>query len=492
MTKSSDLDAYKSTHGPFAVGAALAAFILLEAIVALQAWLAYRDQFLNVSQMQGRGVSHGLPFAWHFGMWGDIFIVSPLAAYVTGRFLTSWRFRWILLSLVLGLVAAIAMSWSYTLSDVQEAHIQNHILTSAGVVHLLYMALALAVFTQFFFFTENIPSRLLGVASVLLVAHVFIGTHMALGILHLVIPLDWYPGQPLQSIVGWITIAAVAGGLLWRSVGSARLYNAVILVYMFLTSEDPTSIEGHLKLLNRLSDFLITVTYFFKLFASGLALGVNLIPLALLLMIAIKYFFSRVSVKQELEIGKSLYPPDKIPDDLLPRSRVEITIRVLGFLALYAILGAVSDHIFYASLILTAIAFNDYRTRSVISSNILRTFNDPKYRPSEEERGYQTIMDKRQVARWYLSDLPTRIKEGFCAIGCAIACGMTVYGYFNNTNFDFAAYAILIGTLAVNELVTLWWRIDRFRRLLLIDRSSAVSLPRHPRDNSTLSASSQR
>src|SRR5438128_1931099 len=84
---------------------------------------------------------------------------------------------------------------------------------------------------------------------------------------------------------------------------------------------------------------------------------------SLLLLIAIKYFLSRVSVKQELEIGKTLYPPGKVPDDLLPKTRVEITIRVFGFLALYAILGSVSDHIFWASLILTVIACNDYRTR---------------------------------------------------------------------------------------------------------------------------------
>jgi hypothetical protein len=84
-------------------------------------------------------------------------------------------------------------------------------------------------------------------------------------------------------------------------------------------------------------------------------------------------------------------------------------------------------------------------------------------------------LDKRKVARWYLSDLPTRAKEGLCAIGCAAACGMTVYGYFGDANFDFAAYVTLIGTLALNELVTLWWRIDRFRRLLAIDRRRSVS-----------------
>ena len=458
----------------FNARSALAALLFLEALVALQAWLAFRDHFLSVSQMQGRGVSLGLPFAWHFGMWGDVFIVSPLAAYVVGRFTSTWRWRWILLSLTLGLAVAVAMSWSYILPDVQEAHVQSHGLTPAGVVHLVYMAFAIAVLTQFLFFTENVPSRLLRAASGLLVIHVFLGTHMALGLLHLVIPLDWYSAQPLKSIPGWSVIAMVAGGLIWRNAGNARSYNAIVLVYMFLTSEDPRPLEGHLKLLNRVSDLLITITYFFKLFETGLESGGDRLTLGLMLLIAIRYFFSRVSVKQELELGKTLYPPGNIPDDLLPKTRAEITTRVFGFLALYALLGFVSDHIFWASLILTVIACNDFRTRSDITSNILRTFKDPKYQPSENERGYQTILAKREIARWYLSDLPTRAKEGLGAAGCAAACVISAYGYFRNANFDFVAYLLLIGTLALNELVTLWWRIDRFQRLLAIDKRRFV------------------
>lgn len=484
MTALGNSQADNSASKALSLRAALAVFVLLEALIALQAWLAYRDQFLTVSQMQGRGVNLGLPFAWHFGMWGDLFIVSPLAAYVTGRFSSTWRPRWMLLSLVLGVTTAVAMSWSYTLPDLQEAHVQSHSLTPAGAVHLVYMTFALAAFTQFLLFTKNVSSRLLRVASVLLTVHVFLGTHMALGLLQFAIPLDWYPAQPLKSTIGWSIIAAIACGLIWRNAGNAGLYNAVVLVYMFLTSEDPRPLEGHLKLLNRVSDLSITVTYFFKLFWTGLAAGGEWLSLGLLLLIATRYFFSRVSVKQELEIGKTLYPPGKVPDDLLPKTRIEITIRVFGFLALYALLGFASDHIFWASLILSIIACNDYRTRSDISSNILRTFDDPRYRPSENERGYQAILDKRKVARWYLSDLPTRAKEGLSAVGCVAALGMTVYGYFGNVNLDFAAYIALIGTLALNELVTLWWRIERFRRLLAIDRSRSVSAPDQAADTS--------
>ena len=50
-------------------------------------------------------------------------------------------------------------------------------------------------------------------------------------------------------------------------------------------------------------------------------------------------------MKQELEIGKTLYPPGNVPDILFPTSRLQITGRVIGFLFLYGFLGAVSDYI---------------------------------------------------------------------------------------------------------------------------------------------------
>jgi hypothetical protein len=124
------------------------------------------------------------------------------------------------------------------------------------------MTFALAVLTLFFFFTENVSPRLLRVASVLIVVHVFAGTHMALGLFHLSTRLDWYPGQPLKSAAGWGIIIAVACGLIWRNVGNSRMYNTVVLTYMFLTMEDPRPLEGHLKLLNRVSDLTISTTYF--------------------------------------------------------------------------------------------------------------------------------------------------------------------------------------------------------------------------------------
>lgn len=455
----------------------VAAFIFLEVLVLSQAWLAYRNNFLTVSEMQEGGVDLGLPFIWHFGMWGDAFVISPLVAYFVGRYSSRWRLHWTLASLALGIAVAVIMGWSYTLPNVQEAHVENHRLTAAGVLHLVYMAVALAGFLLFFLFTNDVSRRLLRIASVLVVIHVLAGTHMALGLLHLVIPLDWYPAHPLESIVGWIIIAAVSFGLIWRNVGNSKMCNALVLIYMFLTTEDPRPLAGYLKFLNRISDLLITITYFFKLFRAAIGSGIDRLSLDLLLVIAIKYFFSRLGVKQELEIGKALYPPGRIPDDLLPKTRLGIAGRVFGFLALYALLGSLSNYIFWASLIFTVIAANDVRTRSDISSNVLRTFNDARYQPAVNEAGYQVIMERRKIARWYLSELPTSVKEWLTAVGCAAACVTAALGYVSGSGLDVAAYEILIVATLLNELITLWWRIKRFRLLLAVDRCRPVHAP---------------
>lgn len=196
----------------------IVALICFEALVFAQAFLAYRDRFFTVAQMRDRGIDQGLPFLWHFGMWGDALVISGLAAYIIGRFFYSWRLGTTLVSLAIGLLSAAIMSWIYTFSGIPEAHVQDHRLTAAGMVHLVYMAIALAVFLQFFLFTDGASVRLLRMASMLLTAHVFIGTHMLLGILTIVHPLAWYPVQPLKSVLGWITFAAVAFALICRNL----------------------------------------------------------------------------------------------------------------------------------------------------------------------------------------------------------------------------------------------------------------------------------
>jgi len=472
-----------SERALFAWLPAVVAFICLECLVGLQAYLAYRDRFFTVAQMRERGIDQGLPFIWHFGMWGDFLVVSLLAAYVIGRCSVRWQLRSILTSLAIGFVSAGIMSWLYTFSTLPEAHVQNHSLTPAGWGHLFYMAIALAVFTQFFFFSGDVAGPQLRVVSVLLFVHVFFGTHMALGILKLGFPLEWYPLQPLKSTFGWITLCAVGLGLAWRNFGLRRA--------LYPINQRGRTAKEHLIFLDYLCKN-VTRSYFIGRLGWALSAGEDPYSLALIVLIGVVYELSRRSVKQELDIGETIFPPepDRIPDKLKLKDRRAITLEVTLFMLLYLALGLVAHCILVASLSMFAIACIDLNTRRLINKNIREDFANPKYAPYPTEPSYEAMMKRRTIVEWFLFKLPHLWKETGRIAGCAAAFGIANYAYFTSAHevtfrsyfvdafycaihgnthssyqLDSIAYIVLLGTLVLNELVTWRWRENRDSQL---------------------------
>jgi hypothetical protein len=470
-------------QNPFARALAVAAFIFLEGLVVFQAFSAYQDHFFTVAQMRGRGVGQGLPFIWHFGMWGDFLVISPLVAYVIGRYFVRWQLRWILASLAIGFVTAGLMSWLYTLSTIPEAHIQNHGLTAAGWGHLFYMAIVVAVFIQFLFFSGDVSVPLLRVVSLLLFAHVFFGTHMALGILKLFYPLDWYPAQPLESPFGQITLWTVGFGLAWRNLGLRRA--------LYPVNQSVRTAEEHLRFLDYLCK-IVTIWYFIPRFLWALIRGENVYALALIALVGEVYFLSRRSVWQELAIGKTIFPSDsnRIPDRLQLKDRRAITIEVTLFMLLYLALALFAHCILVASFCMLVIACIDLNTRRLINKNVREDFANPKYAPYPDEPDYTAMMKRRDTVEWFLFKLPHLWKEAGRIAGCAAAFGIANYEYFTNAQnvtsctylvdafycaifgnahgsyqIDRFAYIVLLATLILNELVTWWWRRERDRRL---------------------------
>jgi hypothetical protein len=192
-------------------------FLILEGLVAFQVLLTYRDSFFTVSEMQQKGIDRGLPLVWNFGMWGDLFIVSPLAAIIIASYWKCWRPGQIQISTVLGILATITMVSIYSFSNTPEAHMYDRRLTPAGYVHLVYTTLAVTVFFLLFFHTRRPSAAILISSSILLWLHAFIGTHMTLGILSCIVELPWYPDQPLKDPIQWTILAFLAVGLWWRT-----------------------------------------------------------------------------------------------------------------------------------------------------------------------------------------------------------------------------------------------------------------------------------
>ena len=460
--------------------------ISLELLVLGQVVLAYRDHFLTVSQMQAAHVPRGLPLLWHFGIWGDFFIVSPVVAYLITRYSGQWRSQSVLLSLTIGFMSASLFGWLWTLSAIPEAHMHNHHLTDAGAFHLLYMAVVLTVLLEFFLFTPSVPSSDLRAISALLVFNLFLGTHMALGILKFFVGLDWYPGEPLKSTFGHLTILTIAIALLLRNLGLDLLVNngrkaahrlAQLLIWLmkkivrtlYIRPETP---YGLLKFLDTMGGKSLEVTYF-----TGSALKIflqhgfikSLLPGGLVFVIAAKFFLSRHSVGVELEIGERLFPQGKLPDDWTGLSSwVGITLSVIGYFTLYIALPWFTYNVIAASLVLFLIGCIDWNTRRLIHKNTRSLFVRHPLRMGDKD--YETIKENRRVWNEYLFDKPHLWKEAACAGGCGLAFVVALMAHaFGSAWLRSLAYIIAIATLLTNEFVTWRWRSVRDRRLKEIE-----------------------
>jgi hypothetical protein len=486
----------------------LVTFAVLECLVLAQLVLAYEDQFFTVAQMRQRGFDQGLPFAWHFAMWGDLFVISPLAAYLVDRFHDQWSRPRMLLSLAIGLISSAVLHWTYTFGVFPEAHVIGHALTGAGVVHLFYMGLAIAIFVQFFLFTKTVPARSLAAVSTLVLLHIFVGTHMVLGLINLSYPQDWYAGEPLKSAAGWTIILGVGLTLLWRNLRDADLFSRTPVAAAkakypaarkaatfgrFITVQRPETVLGYLKSLDYMVDKLVPATFMFvfgtKLLRTALGaqalwtsgwcpvLKDTILPCVLMLAVGAMLFFSRHSVKLELDLGPKLFSTRRMPTEWgKPKDRMAVLFSVLLYMIFFSVLTWYSDNIKVAAGILLVVAINDWRTRYLIGDGIAAYLADPNYDPPHDDPDYDRIQRRRTVARRFLYGKPHLFKETCKSIGCAVAFALAMTGYMHGTSqYDVPAYFILILTVIINEYFSVKWRWKMF--LEMEEADSKTSSP---------------
>jgi hypothetical protein len=452
---------------------AIIVFVFLESLVVIQALLAWKDHIFTLSQMRQAGINQGLPFVWHFAMWGDLIIISGLAAYIIGRYSFTWSGRKVLVSLILGFAITTILSWTYTLSDMFETHVQNHHLTNVGIIHFFYMAFTLAVFIQFFMFTKRISIRLMRTTSLLLIIHVFIGTQMLLGIINAITPLDWYPAKPLRSIQGWLIFVSIVLSFLIRNVGYVKIVSYfkatrpyVNNILRLLINREADSYANYLGLQNYISKIVLGTLYFFQIAFSIFKLNGISISVVLLIVFGIVYYMSMLSVEQELEIVSKIFPFGRIPDEFKLKNVIKIILQGTGFTGMYILLGLFSQNIIVESACMLVIACLDRYTRKQINNKISQYFEDKYYSPQKNDSSYNLINNYRSVINWFLFQLPQLQKELFRIFGCAISFCVALLGHFNHSVLmNYTAYVILILTLIINEIITFIWRWKRQCRL---------------------------
>lgn len=109
-------------------------------LVVMQGVLAYKDGYFTQLQMRHQDILEGYSFMEHGGMLSDVFIITPLVAYIVSTYklnYMSWESLIIfLISIGISLFAGISYNKSGSLTP--EAHTHDGKTTPTGWVHGIY------------------------------------------------------------------------------------------------------------------------------------------------------------------------------------------------------------------------------------------------------------------------------------------------------------------------------------------------------------------
>ncbi len=146
------------------------------------------------SQMQAHGVAHGLPFVAHGAMWSDATLFAATMATIMTLYAKQWKAWHWASALTFGLLISACMHWGvYVNGQLPGVHVRDGMVTSAGMIHFVYMAAGLAVVALFYLFTEKPNAVMVKWVSAVLILHTVIGNHVPLKIWAKFANPAWYP-----------------------------------------------------------------------------------------------------------------------------------------------------------------------------------------------------------------------------------------------------------------------------------------------------------
>jgi hypothetical protein len=156
--------------------------------VLLQGFLSWTDGYLTQAQLHSRGIN-GWSLVEHAGVWADLFLISPMLAYV----LATYRLAYFsipslaILAMTIAVTLIAKTTYQELASAIPEAHTHDGQTTAAGWVHVLYATLAIWICALVYLnlSSPSVSMRDLSVISVLLTVFFFFGvakfsTHWAI------------------------------------------------------------------------------------------------------------------------------------------------------------------------------------------------------------------------------------------------------------------------------------------------------------------------
>ncbi len=121
-------------------------------LVVLQGIAAWFDGYFTQAQMRSHGVMNGWSFMEHGGMWSDVFIISPIVAYIVSRYNVEYFSRTGFVIFGIAVVVSLAMGMMYQKNGITtpEAYTHDGITTIAGWIHGLFAIVAIWTCSLFY------------------------------------------------------------------------------------------------------------------------------------------------------------------------------------------------------------------------------------------------------------------------------------------------------------------------------------------------------
>jgi hypothetical protein len=150
--------------------------------VAIEALLSYRNQTLLWSQMRRKYLQHstGLPFIYHLGMWGDVFLITPLLWFTVHHYSADWTAPEVVMFSGIGIGLSFLFHWFYTFTESPDSLIWKQEISAAGWVHGIYTAFGLTITGLTLFASESISSVMLIIVAAVMAIHATLASKLFL------------------------------------------------------------------------------------------------------------------------------------------------------------------------------------------------------------------------------------------------------------------------------------------------------------------------
>ena len=175
------------------------------------------------------------------------------------------------------------------------------------------------------------------------------------------------------------------------------------------------------------------------------------------------------AARSELSIVKTLFARARTPLDLPALRVATLPTAVLSFLFIFGVLFAAIGDIKYFTATYLAWSLLDCIVFPLERRHLLRVLDDAVYNPAESDEHHDFIIRRRDAVTKYLRRFH-EVRLGAVVCGALVATGLAwSVGHLPEGLSGISAHALILLTIAANEIVMAAWRHSRNLALYRVD-----------------------